>query len=141
MELISAEKVKQQYKELWPFMMEPLCFDSRYQIETIYKIEQLIGQCDRYKKISFRDEIADCDNIALALQEQFVNEAWIENKEHLFPCAFGRTVALKLDGERQIPPHMVTTFYAREGVYIFAPQLRKLWKADKEKDILILVLM
>ena len=138
MKTISAKEIRQLYKNLWPFMFPAQCMDSVYSLETVDHIKAIIDECQRYKKIQFRDQIADCDNYALSLWAEF-DETWGATAGYYLPCPLGRASGLRFNGENE--NHTLNTFLSDTGIYFFEPQLSQLWSADNNKDLIFLVQM
>ena len=138
MKTITAEKIKSEYKKLWPFMFPPQCMDKTYTLESVESVKAIIDRCGRYKKIQFRDQIADCDNFALSLWAEF-DEIWGQTSGYYLPCPFGRTSGLKFKGEFE--NHTLNTFLCDTGIYFFEPQLRELWRSDNNNDLIFIVQM
>ena len=138
MKTIPAKKIRKAYRKLWPLMLPAQCMDSDYLLETVDNIKAIIDKCQRYKKIQFRDQIADCDNYALSLWAEF-DEIWGATPGYNLPCPFGRASGLKFNGEAE--NHTLNTFLCDTGIYFFEPQLGQLWLADKNNDLIFLVQM
>ena len=137
MKTISAEQVRDSYKKMWPFMFPVQCMDQVYVLEKMENIKAIIDQCQRYKKIQFRDQIADCDNFALSLWAEF-DEIWGSTAGYYLPCPFGRASGFRFNGENE--NHTLITFLS-DRIYFFDPQLRQFWQADDKKDLIFLVQM
>lgn len=138
MKTISPKEISAQYKKMWPFMFPVQCMDSVYLLEQAENIKAIIDKCLRYKKMQFRDQIVDCDDFALSLWAEF-NETWGETPGYYLPCPFGRASGLRFNGENE--NHTLNTFLCDSGIYLFDPQLRNIWKADRNKDLIFLVQM
>lgn len=143
MNLISADEVKKTYKEMWSFMMPPLCKDKVYELESPVKIKYIIDKCERYKTLKFVEQKVDCDDFARSLWDEFC-EIWGKTPEYKLPCPVGRASGMRFRGENE--NHTVTTFLTADGIYFFDPTqqfipVERWWKADKKNDLIFLVEM
>ena len=138
MKTISAEQVRSQYKKKWPFMFPVQCMDKSYTLEGAENVKRIIGKCGRYKKIQFRDQIADCDDYALSVWAEF-SEIWGNTPKYYLPCPIGRASGFKFNGDAG--NHTTITFLSSDGIYFFEPQTGEVWLSDSRNDLIFLVQM
>jgi len=137
MDKIARDVVIKKYMEFWPMIMTPPLWDDKYfSISPLNYAEKILSKCKLRHGIKFVEERADCDFFALITMADF-HMQWNKDDKYPYQSPFGRASGLKFDGE--VGNHTVNVLMVDEGIYLFDPQISKLWSADKKKDVVYLI--
>ena len=135
--MISASKIKQEYKKLWKgfLIIPPTCKSPQYALVDSDEILALIHQCTRHKQ-QFKDNTDKCEIVSLLLWAEVV-EKW--EQENSTPLPIGRASGLRFKGD--LENHTLVTYYSRQGIYLYDRFRGGAWKANPDNDIVFLVEM